>query len=56
MALLTSGAVNKALASMLAFIREAQTITHVKRAPRKRVAAWLKGRNCFFSPRNRYWG
>lgn len=34
----TSEAVNKALASMLAFTREAQTITHAKRAPRKRVA------------------
>ncbi len=35
----TSEAVNKALASMLAFTQEAQAITHVKRAPRKRVAA-----------------
>jgi hypothetical protein len=35
----TSEAVNKALSSMLAFTREAQTITHVKRTPRKRVAA-----------------
>lgn len=35
----TSEAVNKALASMLAFTQEAQTITHVKRAPRKRVPA-----------------
>ena len=35
----TSEAVNKALASMLAFTQEAQTITHVKRSPRKRVAA-----------------
>lgn len=35
----TSEAVNKALASMLAFTREAQKITHVKRIPRKRVAA-----------------
>ena len=35
----TSEAVNKALASMLAFTQEAQTITHAKRAPRKRVAA-----------------
>ena len=35
----TSEAVNKALASMLAFTQEAQTITHAKRTPRKRVAA-----------------
>lgn len=35
----TSEAVNKALASMLAFTQEAQAITHIKRAPRKRVAA-----------------
>lgn len=37
----TSEAVNKALASMLAFTQEAQTITirHAKRAPRKRAAA-----------------
>ena len=35
----TSEAVNKALASMLAFTQEAQAITHVKRAPRKRVVA-----------------
>ena len=34
-----SEAVNKALASMLAFTQEAQTITYLKRAPRKRVAA-----------------
>jgi hypothetical protein len=31
----TSEAVNKVLASMLAFTREAQKITHVKRIPRK---------------------
>lgn len=35
----TSEAVNKALASMLAFAEEAQTITRAKRVPRKRVAA-----------------
>jgi hypothetical protein len=34
----TSEAVNKALANMLAFTQEAQTITHAKRTPRKRVA------------------
>lgn len=34
----TSDAVNKALSSMLAFTQEAQTITHAKRTPRKRVA------------------
>ena len=35
----TSEAVNKALASMLAFAKEAEAITHVKRVPRKRVPA-----------------
>lgn len=35
----TSEAVNKALASMLAFAQETQAIAHVKPAPRKRVAA-----------------
>lgn len=35
----TSEAVNKALASMLAFTQESQTITHAKRTPRKRVTA-----------------
>jgi len=35
----TSEAVNKALASMLAFAQEAQNLTRVKRAPRKRAAA-----------------
>jgi hypothetical protein len=35
----TSEAVNKALASMLAFTQEAQTLTHPKRTPRKRAAA-----------------
>ena len=35
----TSEAVNKALASMLAFTQEAQVLTHPKRTPRKRVAA-----------------
>lgn len=35
----TSEAVNKALASMLAFTQEAQTITHTKRVSRKRVVA-----------------
>lgn len=35
----TSEAVNKALASMLAFAQETQTIVHVKPAPRKRAAA-----------------
>lgn len=35
----TSEAVNKALASMLAFTQETQTITHTKRTPRKRVTA-----------------
>ncbi|CAG0939119.1 hypothetical protein GALLN_00479 [Gallionellaceae bacterium] len=35
----TSEAVNKALASMLAFTQETQAITHAKRAPRKRAAA-----------------
>jgi hypothetical protein len=34
----TSEAVNKALASMLAFTQEAQAITHIKRTSRKRVA------------------
>ena len=34
----TSEAVNKALASMLAFTQEAQTLTHPKRTPRKRAA------------------
>lgn len=34
----TSEAVNKALASMLAFTQETQTITHAKRTTRKRVA------------------
>ena len=33
----TSDAVNKALASMLAFTQEAQTLTHPKRTPRKRA-------------------
>lgn len=36
----TSEAVNKALASMLAFAQEAQSLTsHPKRTPRKRAAA-----------------
>jgi hypothetical protein len=35
----TSEAVNKALASMLAFAQETQTITHAKRTSRKRVTA-----------------
>lgn len=35
----TSEAVNKALASMLAFTQEAQAITHIKPASRKKVAA-----------------
>jgi len=35
----TSEAVNKALASMLAFTQEAHVLTHPKRTPRKRVAA-----------------
>ena len=35
----TSEAVNKALASMLAFTQEAQTITHSKRTSRKRITA-----------------
>ena len=34
----TSEAVNKALASMLAFTQEAQTLTHPKRTSRKRAA------------------
>jgi hypothetical protein len=34
----TSEAVNKALASMLAFTQEAQTLTRPKRTPRKRAA------------------
>ena len=33
----TSEAVNKALASMLAFTQEAQTLTHPKRTTRKRA-------------------
>ena len=35
----TSEAVNKALASMLAFAQEAQTLTHPKKASRKRTVA-----------------
>jgi len=35
----TSEAVNKALASMLAFTQETQAITHTKPASRKKVAA-----------------
>ena len=35
----TSEAVNKALASMLAFTQETQTLTQPKRTPRKRAAA-----------------
>ena len=35
----TSEAVNKALASMLAFTQETQSITHEKRTSRKRVTA-----------------
>lgn len=34
----TSEAVNKALASMLAFAQEAQALTKAKRTPRKRAA------------------
>ena len=35
----TSEAVNKALASILAFTQETQSITHAKHPPRKRIVA-----------------